>query len=130
MSRLQLFSIFALFIGSGYWLSSSAADPRGTPAERDLQCEVDQLRLELNELRARLDALEGSDIQPAGGRMPTPFPPALVPPTQLPDVSASRIPVPVDTDRPSWAPQGSIPGEINGHSFYIIPLNGTDRFIR
>lgn len=121
MSR-TLFLV-AVLVGTGYWLTSSAADPRGTPRERDLQSEVDQLRIELNELRARLDALEtgaGQEVRQASAPqyvLPSPFAPQ-----PLPEVGAT--PVPLTPDRPDWAPEGSQKGEINGHTFYIIPLNG------
>jgi hypothetical protein len=118
MSRILC--CLALLVGTGYWLSSSAADPRGTPRERDLQAEVDQLRLELNELRSRLDALEAGEVRQASAPqyvVPSPFSPQ-----PLPEINATPVPLP--PDRPSWAPEGSQPGEINGHTFYIIPLNG------
>ncbi len=120
MSRILCF--LALLVGTGYWLSSSAADPRGTPRERDLQQEVDQLRLEINELRARLDALESSGVRQASA--PQYFVPSPFSPQPLPEVNATPVPVPLPPDRPDWAPEGSQKREINGHTFYIIPLNG------
>lgn len=129
MTRNSVCSIIVLLIGTGYWLSTSAADPRGTPRERDLQTEVDQLRLELNELRSRLDVLESAVnviVRPAGGP-PNLVIPGYSSPHRLPGVPANPNRVPVQPERPSWVPEGSVSGEINGHTYYIIPLNGNDR---
>lgn len=122
MSRHPSLWIIAALIGTGYWLTSSAADPRGTPRQRDLQTEVDQLRLEVNELRSRLEALEVSPVQTAAA--PHVEPPAQRLPGLLPELETMPAPVPLPPERPEWAPDGSQRGEINGHTFYIIPLNG------
>ncbi len=122
MSRNPCLCIVAVLIGTGYWLSSSAADPRGTPRERDLQTEVDQLRLELNELRSRLDALDGDSVRTAAAPHVEPAAPRA--PLRLPELQATPVPVPLPPDRPTWAPEGSQRGEINGHTYYIIPLHG------
>jgi hypothetical protein len=116
----RVLCLLALLAGTGYWLSSSAADPRGTPRERDLQAEVDQLRIDVNDLRARLESLEAGEVRQAAA--PTFVRPSPRPPAPLPEVEA--LPAPLPPDRPEWAPEGSQRGEINGHEFYIIPLDG------